>query len=64
MSEWGIGKDAAVGSKDRCPACLNRGYLHVIGRRHGEPSQEVPCPECVCGKRYIKAQPKRGSDEG
>ncbi len=62
MAEWGIGKDPSIASSKRCCACLNRGYLHVQGRRHGDAPKEVPCPECVCGKRYIKKH-KKGSKQ-
>lgn len=36
----------------KCPDCLNKGYLSLLGRR-GAPREIVPC-ECKHGRKFLK----------
>ena len=37
----------------RCPDCLDRGYLSIIGRRYGDERKIVPCL-CKHGRQFLK----------
>ena len=38
----------------RCPDCLDKGYLSLLGRRHGDERKIVACRECRHGRRFLR----------
>jgi len=38
--------------EERCPDCLDKGYLSLLGRR-GAPRVNIPC-ECKHGRKFLK----------
>ena len=36
-----------------CADCLNKGYLSVLGRRHGDPRETIPCA-CKHGRKFLR----------
>ena len=37
----------------KCPDCLDKGYLSVLGRRSGDRREIMPC-ECRHGRQFMK----------
>ena len=36
-----------------CSDCRGHGYLHMLGRRHGDAATLVPC-DCRDGRRFLR----------
>ena len=49
--------------EERCPDCLDKGYLSVLPWRHGDERKIVPCT-CRYGYNYVTREVEPHEDDG